>query len=281
MANLVRSAKSGNDWTQSDLQAYNIRVFFQDATTFFGGPLPQPTVRHEVLTVQNQTEATDSILLHFIVFMKCAGSIPCRANAFYNFIWWLLQELGYEAMYGEVCGFVGRDMDMQFVICGQVKHVKTGAQIIEAGAGDRCLLLVQEDKRRHTREALDPEPQLIASAIANFSEFNFFRVRALGQPALEELVIPGFTMTGTLPIFYKIPVTTALAHAVEDGQYPAQETVVYAHLPELPRPQQAFDEGMEPLDNRHVILSCFQGLRQFMLSNLGLTNDDLVVIPLY
>ncbi len=36
MANLVRSAKSGNDWTSNDLAAYNITVHRQSAETFFG-----------------------------------------------------------------------------------------------------------------------------------------------------------------------------------------------------------------------------------------------------
>lgn len=99
------------------------------------------------------------------------------------------------------------------------------------------------------------EPRLVAQAIAAFSVNNTIRVRA-GLPALEEGVILGITMKGTPPTFYKIRVTAAFAYAVEEGQYPPQETVVYAHHPELPRPQQ-FNEGMKSLDNRRIILSCF------------------------
>ena len=36
MANLVRSAKSGNDWTSNDLLAYNIEVYSQSSDMFFG-----------------------------------------------------------------------------------------------------------------------------------------------------------------------------------------------------------------------------------------------------
>jgi len=51
MANIIRSAKSGSDWTQNELDSYNIRISFQNATTFFNTPpLPGPTVNQEVLT---------------------------------------------------------------------------------------------------------------------------------------------------------------------------------------------------------------------------------------
>ena len=34
MANISRTAKSGNDWSEADLRAYNIVVKYQDAATF-------------------------------------------------------------------------------------------------------------------------------------------------------------------------------------------------------------------------------------------------------
>lgn len=54
MADLSRSAKSGNDWAQIDLAAYNIIVQLEDAPTFFGvDPLPPSPVDQEMLTTQN------------------------------------------------------------------------------------------------------------------------------------------------------------------------------------------------------------------------------------
>jgi hypothetical protein len=43
MASITSSAKSGSDWTQTELDAYDIRISFQnDALTFFNTPaLPQ------------------------------------------------------------------------------------------------------------------------------------------------------------------------------------------------------------------------------------------------
>ena len=40
MANLVRSAKSGSEWTTNDLLAYNIIVSSQSPEIFYGQPLP-------------------------------------------------------------------------------------------------------------------------------------------------------------------------------------------------------------------------------------------------
>ena len=51
MDSFIRSAKSGNYWTEDDLQAYNIQIQSEDVATFFGDPnLPLPEVDEEILT---------------------------------------------------------------------------------------------------------------------------------------------------------------------------------------------------------------------------------------
>ncbi|KAL0948717.1 hypothetical protein HGRIS_008851 [Hohenbuehelia grisea] len=50
MANLIRSPKSGSDWTQHDLEAFRITVHNADAATFFNNPdLPPPSVPEAIL----------------------------------------------------------------------------------------------------------------------------------------------------------------------------------------------------------------------------------------
>ena len=91
------------------------------------------------------------------------------------------------------------------------------------------LLLVQEDKT-HINPS-DPEAQLMAEAIGAFQENNAKRVNELFLEPLEMQMIPGITMVGTFPRFYKIKVTTDLDRCVRFGQYPEIQTVVYAtHL---------------------------------------------------
>jgi hypothetical protein len=76
--------------------------------------------------------------------------------------------------------------------------------------------------------------------------------------------MPGITLTGSSPIFYKIPVTTQLAESVDAGTYPAIPTIVHAHVPALARPAQRLMEGMRPLDNRAHILACFEAFKKFV-----------------
>jgi len=52
MANLIRLAKSGNEWSTNELMAYNIAIVERDQKTFFNGLLPAYTgptgfVQHE------------------------------------------------------------------------------------------------------------------------------------------------------------------------------------------------------------------------------------------
>ena len=61
------------------------------------------------------------------------------------------------------------------------------------------LLLMQED-RRHMGGS-DPEPQVVAEAIAAFHNNNETRVRALDLPPLLRKVIPCVTMNRTMPTF--------------------------------------------------------------------------------
>jgi len=113
---------------------------------------------------------------------------------------------------------------------------------------------------RHSR-GFDPEPRLISDVIAAFhNNNNMVRVKHLGTEPLASKVMPGIVMDGTMPTFYKIPVTPELVRAVESGERPEEETVVHAYRPEVPSPE----EGMGPLDNRHIILSCFEAFRQFL-----------------
>ena len=50
MANIVRSAKSGCDWTINEINAYHIVITLQDVATFFRHPvLPQPSIHQVIL----------------------------------------------------------------------------------------------------------------------------------------------------------------------------------------------------------------------------------------
>ena len=61
MANLTRISKAGRDWTKAELDAYNITVVPEDATTFFGrSVLPEPNVDQELLDFEDAGDMSPS-----------------------------------------------------------------------------------------------------------------------------------------------------------------------------------------------------------------------------
>ena len=76
--------------------------------------------------------------------------------------------------------------------------------------------------------------------------------------------MPGITLVGFSPTFHKIPATKELSQAGALGSFPGIPTVVYAHLPAVPRPARRLSEGMKPLDNRSHIISCYEAFRHFV-----------------
>ena len=60
MADIVRSAKSGSDWTRNELRAFNIQTVMDNVATFFGNPkLPPPPTRQAILV--NKHYLTDGL----------------------------------------------------------------------------------------------------------------------------------------------------------------------------------------------------------------------------
>ncbi|KAJ7759361.1 hypothetical protein DFH07DRAFT_1023649 [Mycena maculata] len=109
----------------------------------------------------------------------------------------------------------------------------------------------------------NPVPQLVAEAIGAFHYNNKNREQMFGLPRLPSKVVPGITMQGSAPTFFKVPVSQELVEAVMEGVDPATETIVYAHLLSIPRPLERLNEGMKPVDNR-LIMSCYEAFRQFL-----------------
>jgi hypothetical protein len=259
MANLIRSAKSGSEWTMNDLIAYNVTIEAQDAPTFFGQPeLPQPVVHPELLTTHSVTDTimADDESFHVLKYMDLAMNIvPGEESAVDDFAMQLLRAIGYRSR-GR---FLRSRKDIPLFICGVWTHAKTDVCVMDQ---DDILLLVQEDKRH--LEVGDPRPQLIAEAIAAVQMNNIKRETVLGLPPLEFRQMAGITMIGTSPTFFKIPVTSQLLQAVQLGDYPVTPTVVAMHIPNIPRPARRLSEGMRPLDNRRSILACFEAFKQFV-----------------
>jgi hypothetical protein len=102
----------------------------------------------------------------------------------------------------------------------------------------------------------EPVPQLVAKAIAAIVENNRLR-----RPPLPQQIIPGITMVGARPIFYKVPVTQALVSALITAQYPAQPTIVQRLVPPVPDEETYMIHGMNPLADRRIVFQCLEAMR--------------------
>ncbi|KAJ3569475.1 hypothetical protein NP233_g5024 [Leucocoprinus birnbaumii] len=178
MANLIRSAKSGSDWTRNELAAYNIECHRQRPLTFFGvEALPQPRVDPEFLASHDAEQATNDSISELLNLLDMAMTPRSGKSAVDDFAAGLFRALGY----------AGRNRvaltrrDLVLLICGEFKRAQTDVCIIDRDQND-ILLLVQEDKRFEEGEGADPEAQLIAQAIAAFGLNNEQRVNADMEP---------------------------------------------------------------------------------------------------
>jgi hypothetical protein len=256
MAHLIRSAKPGSDWTESELAAYHITVVSQDKQEFFGVPnLPAPARPSLVgfMTTEDRQHAADNETRKLLHYLDLALDPKVGQEAAVdNFAARLLEKLGYDD--GDRIIFIRRALPL--VICGVSSLAQTDICVMD---DNEVLLLVQEDKR--LLSVKDPEPQVIAEAIAAYAVNNKVRVGSLNLAPLTAVTLPAITMIGTNPIFYKITVTAELSTAVQQGTYPVTETRVLRYIPVLPRRQSL---GMRPLENRVEILACLEAFKQFL-----------------
>lgn len=214
-------------------------------------PVP-PAVRHFCETT-DRALATDDDTYKLLHYLDLAQNPKVGQEAVVdNFAARLLETLGYASGRRVI---VTRQA-LPLIICGTQCSAQTDVCICDE---NDYLLLVQEDKRLEISE--DPEPQLIAEAIAAYQRNNFVRDRVLHVPTLDEITFPGITLVGTSPTFYKIKVTAELSNAVMGGSFPANAVVVYRHTPRLPRRN---SEGMRPLENRTTILQYYQVFKAFV-----------------
>jgi hypothetical protein len=252
MATLTRSKKSGSQWTINDLCAYNITVTTQNVANFFGIPtLPQPSVNQVILN--NEKYPSDGIADRddrtFFFHLERVMELEEESA---NFTAHLLGLLGYEVDNR----FVHQRKDIPFFVCGGKTHAQTDVSLVDRNRGIH--LVIQEDKSH--LKGMDPEPQLIAEAIAAYQ----YNMKRIGLPTIQAKMIPGIIMAGSTPTFYKIPITQDLVDAVETGQYPEKPTIVHKLIPPVADLNQLFQDGMRPLNNRAIIIRCFEAFKQFV-----------------
>ena len=254
MANLIRSAKFGSDWSTNELLAYNISVQPQDAIHFFNHKLG--SIDHldpNLLSSADPTIAVDfsKETYRFLAYLELASRANAgQESAIDDFAKSVLEVTGFD----QIGTILRTRYDIPFTICGD-SHRAARSDVCLVHLNSMILLVVQEDKTVFSSS--DPEPQIIAEAIATFQHNNRKRVD-IGLPQLDTMTIPCITMVGTRPIFYQIPVTMQLSDCVATGQFPPQPTVVRRCAPPTRRKA---SEGMEVPDYRRIALQYYDAFR--------------------
>ena len=268
MTNLIRSAKSGSDWTDNELMAYNIAVTSISPDKFF--PTPEPSLSLiDPAILNSPAGATDPTISD--VATEYPGYLDLAARATQeNFI----DDFAAETL--KLLGFNERGTTVftryiiPLTICGEANRVaQTDVCLIYRPTF--ILLVLVKDKT--LSNMTDAEAQVIAEAIAAF-QFNNRKRKEHGLNPLDIMTIPAITMTDTRPTFFLVPVTLELSNAVITGQYPAVQTRVLRCATVLTHLRRA-STGMEDTEYRKLALKRFLAFRALAKSHWMFTLEGV------
>ncbi|KAF5327562.1 hypothetical protein D9619_004826 [Psilocybe cf. subviscida] len=217
MANFKRTAKPVASWTSHDLKAFNIEIIDEhDIQTFFGVtdlPVPQntsPVIWNNVSAPSEPLSKTEKIL--FAYMEDALLTPPGELSLVDDFALFLLELFDYD---DGPRRFLQPPEDLWLPICGSRVLAKIDGAVIErVGRQPYFVLLVQEDTHLYDNGGCDPETQLVAQAIAAFHRNHEVR-NVVGLPALDAQTFPAIIMFCTVPVFYFVTITKALADAVQ------------------------------------------------------------------
>jgi hypothetical protein len=141
MANLVRLAKSGGDWSDNELAAYNITIQEQDEALFFGGPLPEPVGPPGFIEHKDRVQGLDAPSLSLIKHLDLTMPImEGEESAVVDFAVELLRVMGYER--DETT--VRTRKSIWLHMCGHIVLARTDVCLMDDSS--EILFLLQEDK---------------------------------------------------------------------------------------------------------------------------------------
>lgn len=141
MANIIRSAKSGSDWTENELIAFNIEFRRVDTETFFGqAVLPHTTVSPVILKNIDRPTTCSKTERQFFGLLEDA--LLATESHISDFVVFLLDLLDYN----DGDRVIHRCKELGFVMCGERVVAKPDVCLLNHPGRGVCLLLVQEDK---------------------------------------------------------------------------------------------------------------------------------------
>jgi len=153
MADIVRLAKSGSNWTSNELVSYNIVIQEQDEDQFFDGPLPKYAGPLGFIEHEDRVLGLDAPSLALIKRLDLAMKIlEGEESAVVDFAVELLRVMGYE----RDATIVRTWKTIRLLMCGHLVLTKTDVCLMDISS--QILLILQEDKS-HINPS-DPEAQL-------------------------------------------------------------------------------------------------------------------------
>ena len=258
---MVRSAKSGSDWTGDELIAYNIKIVPQTPEQFFGAAavagVSLDGLDPSIITgsTTDTTNLSDTALRYFSYLDLAAHA--SQKSLIDDFSRETLDLLGYS----ERGLALSRRYNIPLTTCGDdKKNEQTDVCLVDGRTMILLILVLQEDKT--VFNSSNQEPQLIAEAIAAYRYNNNKRERR-GMTTLDKMVFPCITMVGTRPTFYLVPVNRALSDAVTaTGEYPpVPPTEVWKCVTVAAEHNCSSSEGMEEPVYRRVALERFMAFK--------------------
>lgn len=145
MANIICLAKSGYEWTNNNLMAYNITVTFQDATAFFGKtplPAPAPAIDQGFLTALTDNTVNDTTYCLLTQLDLAMSPSHPKESAVDDFAVALFHYLHYTHLPQAVCMY----KELWLIMYGEHKYAKPDICIINRRLAQNVILLVQENK---------------------------------------------------------------------------------------------------------------------------------------
>jgi hypothetical protein len=251
---LTRTAKPGSDWRRHELRAYDITVHSVSPQEFFcpesevDPPLTglDPALINSPIDLEDTNMSDDAY--RFLASLDLATNTS-QETAIADFARELLRIVGFEER-----GHILRTRhSIPFSICDSFsmygkKDAQAQADVCLVDRRSAMILLLQVNTTLFSSS--DPEPQVIAGAIAAY-QYNNARRKRMGLHTLSTMTIPCITMVGTCPTFYLVPVTQQLSDAVINGNRPNFETKVFMCATAADR-HRRLSEGMEVPEYRRV-----------------------------
>lgn len=260
MAQLIRSAKSGSDWTDAELLAYNITIIPTSPAVFFQSS-PDPLLDHldpDILT--SPINADFSNLSYaaacYLGYLDLATHAT-QVSAINDFAAATLRLLDFDERYSTVA----TRYIIPLIVCGESRLSQSDVCVVHRPNAVQLMLVKDKTLLNKT----SAEAQLIADAIAAF-QFNNTNRAAMGQPVLEVMTIPCITIVGTNPTFYLVPVTKQLSDAVMTAQYPPTQTRVLKCVT-VAGHQRRFGDGMANIEFRKLALKDFVAFKSLAKSH--------------